>query len=154
MVRWPGRLYISPHTVNTHLQHVFAERDVPDRVALAAVAHHSIKRCLRRRPPAQSIACSQLRSPFRCCQARPKRSGSRWPRAGPVRHARCGPAPIIGGAGQAGPEEGEETMTPKTVHLPAAGGLGSKRCHLRRVFAELGAADRVGLAAVVHHPIE
>jgi DNA-binding CsgD family transcriptional regulator len=37
------RLYISPHTVNTHLQHVFAKPDVPDRVALAAVAHHSIK---------------------------------------------------------------------------------------------------------------
>jgi DNA-binding CsgD family transcriptional regulator len=37
------RLYISPHTVNTHQQHVFAKPDVPDRVALAAVAHHSIR---------------------------------------------------------------------------------------------------------------
>ena len=37
------RLYISLHTVNTHLQHVFAKPDVPDRVALAAVAHRSIK---------------------------------------------------------------------------------------------------------------
>jgi DNA-binding CsgD family transcriptional regulator/tetratricopeptide (TPR) repeat protein len=37
------RLYISPHTVNTHLRHVFAKLGVPNRVALAAVAHHSIK---------------------------------------------------------------------------------------------------------------
>ena len=37
------RLYISPHTVNTHLRHVFAKLGVPDRAALAAVVHHSIK---------------------------------------------------------------------------------------------------------------
>ena len=37
------RLYISPHTVNTHLRHVFAELDVPDRTALAAVVSRSIK---------------------------------------------------------------------------------------------------------------
>jgi DNA-binding CsgD family transcriptional regulator len=37
------RLYSSPHTVNTHLRHVFAKLGVPDRVALAAVAHYSIK---------------------------------------------------------------------------------------------------------------
>lgn len=37
------RLYISPHTVNTHLRHVFAKLGVPNRVALAAVVHHSIK---------------------------------------------------------------------------------------------------------------
>ncbi len=37
------RLYMSPHTVNTHLRHVFAKLDVPNRVALAAVVHHSIK---------------------------------------------------------------------------------------------------------------
>jgi DNA-binding CsgD family transcriptional regulator len=36
------RLYISPDTVNIHLRHVFAELGVPNRVALAAVAHHSI----------------------------------------------------------------------------------------------------------------
>jgi DNA-binding CsgD family transcriptional regulator len=33
------RLYMSPHTVNTHLRHVFAKLDVPNRVALAAVVH-------------------------------------------------------------------------------------------------------------------
>ena len=37
------RLCISPQTVNTHLRHMFAKLGVPDRVALAAVAHHSIK---------------------------------------------------------------------------------------------------------------
>lgn len=38
-----GRLRISPHTVNIHLRHVFAELGVPNRVALADVAHHSIE---------------------------------------------------------------------------------------------------------------
>jgi DNA-binding CsgD family transcriptional regulator len=37
------RLSISPHIVNTHLRHVFAKLGVPDRAALAAVVHHSIK---------------------------------------------------------------------------------------------------------------
>jgi DNA-binding CsgD family transcriptional regulator len=37
------RLYISPHTVNTHLRHVFAKLGVSNRVALATVVHHSIE---------------------------------------------------------------------------------------------------------------
>jgi len=37
------RLYMSPHTVNTHLRHVFAKLGVPNRVALATVVHHSIE---------------------------------------------------------------------------------------------------------------
>jgi DNA-binding CsgD family transcriptional regulator/tetratricopeptide (TPR) repeat protein len=37
------RLYISPHTVNTHLRHVFAKLGISNRVALAAVVHHSIE---------------------------------------------------------------------------------------------------------------
>jgi DNA-binding CsgD family transcriptional regulator/tetratricopeptide (TPR) repeat protein len=37
------RLYISPHTVNTHLRHVFAKLGVSNRVALATVVNHSIE---------------------------------------------------------------------------------------------------------------
>jgi DNA-binding CsgD family transcriptional regulator len=37
------RLYISPHTVNTHLRHVFAKLGVSNRVALTGVVHRSIK---------------------------------------------------------------------------------------------------------------
>jgi DNA-binding CsgD family transcriptional regulator len=36
------RLYISPHTVNTHLRHVFAKLGVSNRVALTTVVNHSI----------------------------------------------------------------------------------------------------------------
>ena len=35
------RLHVSPHTVNTHLRHVFAKLGVSNRVALANVVHHS-----------------------------------------------------------------------------------------------------------------
>jgi DNA-binding CsgD family transcriptional regulator len=37
------RLYISPHTVNSHLRHVFAKLGVSNRVALATVVNHSIE---------------------------------------------------------------------------------------------------------------
>jgi hypothetical protein len=37
------RLDISRHTASTHLRHVIAKLGIPDWVALAAVAHHSIK---------------------------------------------------------------------------------------------------------------
>jgi DNA-binding CsgD family transcriptional regulator len=37
------RLYISPHTVNTHLRHVFAKLDVSNRVELARVVDRSIE---------------------------------------------------------------------------------------------------------------
>ncbi|MDU0313123.1 AAA family ATPase [Phycicoccus sp. M110.8] len=36
------RLYVSPHTVNTHLRHVFAKLGVSNRVELARVVHRSI----------------------------------------------------------------------------------------------------------------
>ena len=39
----PRRLYLSPHSVNTHLRHVFAKLGVSNRVALAAVVHHLIE---------------------------------------------------------------------------------------------------------------
>jgi DNA-binding CsgD family transcriptional regulator len=37
------RLYVSPHTVNTHLRHVFAKLGVSNRVALAGKVHRSIE---------------------------------------------------------------------------------------------------------------
>ncbi len=37
------RMYISPHTVNTHLRHLFAKLNVPNRVGLAAVVHRAIE---------------------------------------------------------------------------------------------------------------
>jgi DNA-binding CsgD family transcriptional regulator len=37
------RLYISPHTVNTHLRHIFAKLGVSNRVSLAGVVHRSIE---------------------------------------------------------------------------------------------------------------
>ena len=37
------RLYISPHTVNTHLRHVCGKVGVSNRVALAGVVHRSIE---------------------------------------------------------------------------------------------------------------
>jgi DNA-binding CsgD family transcriptional regulator len=37
------RLYVSPHTVNTHLRHVFAKLGVSNRVELTRVVHRSIK---------------------------------------------------------------------------------------------------------------
>ena len=37
------QLYVSPHTVNTHLRHVFAKLGVSNRVALAAEVHRSIE---------------------------------------------------------------------------------------------------------------
>jgi DNA-binding CsgD family transcriptional regulator len=36
------RLYISPHTVNTHLRHVFAKLEISNRVELATVVNRSI----------------------------------------------------------------------------------------------------------------
>ena len=37
------QLYISPHTVNTHLRHVFAKLGVMNRVELTGVVLHSIE---------------------------------------------------------------------------------------------------------------
>jgi DNA-binding CsgD family transcriptional regulator len=37
------QMYISPHTVNTHLRHVYAKLGVANRVGLAAVVHRSIE---------------------------------------------------------------------------------------------------------------
>ncbi len=37
------RLHVSPHTVNSHLRHVFGKLSVPNRAALAAVVAHSIE---------------------------------------------------------------------------------------------------------------
>jgi DNA-binding CsgD family transcriptional regulator len=37
------RLYVSPHTVNTHLRHVFAKLGVSNRVQLTGVVHRSLE---------------------------------------------------------------------------------------------------------------
>jgi DNA-binding CsgD family transcriptional regulator len=37
------QLYVSPHTVNTHLRHVFAKLGVSNRVALAGEVNRSIE---------------------------------------------------------------------------------------------------------------
>jgi DNA-binding CsgD family transcriptional regulator len=37
------RLYISPHTVNTHLRHVFAKLGLSNRVELAVEVHRTIE---------------------------------------------------------------------------------------------------------------
>jgi hypothetical protein len=50
-IRWPSQvitalrrwLFISPHTVNTHLRRGVAQLHVSNQLALAAVAHHSIE---------------------------------------------------------------------------------------------------------------
>ncbi len=40
---YAGRAATGRHTASTHLRHIFATLSTPDRVALAAVVHHSIK---------------------------------------------------------------------------------------------------------------